>query len=90
MTKNVRCEQVVTPSAVKFINFLSPITPAFMTTVSMGPSMAARPARTEAMSATSMRMMSKMCLSVAVRVRPLPVLPDFVPTRQVDPPELGT
>ena len=45
MTENVRCEQVVTPSAVNSIKVLLPMTPAFMTSASRGPLMAAKPAR---------------------------------------------
>jgi hypothetical protein len=41
------------------------MTPAFMTNASTDPSIAARPARTEAISATSMTTMSKMRRPVA-------------------------
>ena len=81
---------VVTPSAVKSIVF-GPMTPAFMTSASTDPSMAARPARTEPRSATSMTTMSKMRRPVVgfelglCRCRPI-----SVPARQVDPGDLRT
>ena len=79
------------PSAVKSIGVLPPIRPAFMTSASRDPSMAARPARTEPRSATSMRMMSKCAGRSRLRVRPLPFSPGLgsgTPGRSAPPRDL--